>query len=110
MTLYQFMHIQGLFVGAFVSSNLGDVSPNLAGPRCLATGRPCSLDTSACDEMDICVAQGPGKDMFDSTKIIGERIFNKALVRHTSIVCYTANTCCKILSTDSCVMACPDKL
>ena len=30
-----------------------------------------------------CIAFGPGKDMFDSTKIIGERQFQKGKVRKT---------------------------
>ena len=29
---------------------------------------------------EFCVASGPGKDMFESTKIIGKNQFNKALV------------------------------
>jgi len=30
---------EGSFVAAFASTNLGDVSPNTAGPRCLDTGK-----------------------------------------------------------------------
>jgi hypothetical protein len=29
---------KGSFVAAFASTNLGDVSPNTAGPRCIDTG------------------------------------------------------------------------
>ncbi|KAG8326755.1 Neutral ceramidase [Homalodisca vitripennis] len=74
------LSVKGPFVGAFVSANLGDVSANLAGPRCLASGLPCDVNTSSCGDRDVCVAQGPGKDMFESTRIIGERIYSKALV------------------------------
>jgi neutral ceramidase len=31
---------KGSFVAAFASTNLGDVSPNTAGPRCIDTGEP----------------------------------------------------------------------
>ena len=30
---------KGSFVAAFASTNLGDVSPNTAGPRCIDTGK-----------------------------------------------------------------------
>ncbi|PIK36428.1 Neutral ceramidase B [Apostichopus japonicus] len=72
-------HGQGEFVAAFPSSNLGDVSPNLNGPRCKDTGLPCERKTSQCgNRTSLCVASGPGKDMFESTKIIGERLATKA--------------------------------
>uniref|UniRef100_A0A646QF66 Neutral ceramidase n=1 Tax=Hemiscolopendra marginata TaxID=943146 RepID=A0A646QF66_9MYRI len=68
------------FVAAFAQSNEGDVSPNIFGPRCLDTGRPCDFDTSTCNgKNELCVASGPGKDMFESTSIIANRQFNKAL-------------------------------
>jgi neutral ceramidase len=70
----------GSFVAAFASTNLGDVSPNLAGPRCLDSGLPCDLTTSTCHgQMNLCVAFGPGQDMFESTEIIGRRQFDKSL-------------------------------
>eukprot|EP00635_Sarcinochrysidales_sp_CCMP3193_P007017 CAMPEP_0118918124 /NCGR_PEP_ID=MMETSP1166-20130328/17716_1 /TAXON_ID=1104430 /ORGANISM="Chrysoreinhardia sp, Strain CCMP3193" /LENGTH=769 /DNA_ID=CAMNT_0006858369 /DNA_START=17 /DNA_END=2326 /DNA_ORIENTATION=- len=72
-------------VAAFASSNLGDVSPNVKGPHCMDTGRPCDFQTSTCPERvpghpvfriqrnEQCAAQGPGVDMFDSTRIIAEK-------------------------------------
>ncbi|XP_019871474.2 neutral ceramidase isoform X2 [Aethina tumida] len=70
---------KGSFVGAFASTNLGDVSPNLKGPHCLDTGLPCDNVTSTCDgDAKKCVSFGPGKDMFESTEIIAKRLFGKA--------------------------------
>ncbi|XP_069125052.1 uncharacterized protein [Argopecten irradians] len=70
----------GTFVAAFAQANEGDVSPNTAGPHCLDTGLPCDKDTSTCNgRNEMCVAFGPGKDMFESTKIIGENQYKKAL-------------------------------
>merc|ERR1719259_1124921 len=67
------------FVAAFASSNLGDVSPNIMGPKCQDTGLPCDVEHSTCNNRtQMCYASGPGKDMFDSTKIIAERQFNSA--------------------------------
>lgn len=42
------------------------------------TGRPCDLVTSSCPDKDLCVASGPGRDIFESTKIIGTRIYKGA--------------------------------
>jgi hypothetical protein len=39
---------QGPFVAAFSSSNLGDVSPNVFGPRCINTGDSCENAYSTC--------------------------------------------------------------
>lgn len=73
---------KGDFVGVFASSNLGDVSPNIMGPRCEKTGLPCDLLTSSCPSgAGACFASGPGKDMYDSTKIIATRIYTAASVR-----------------------------
>lgn len=69
---------KGNFVGAFASANLGDVSPNIMGPKCQKTGSPCDVLTSSCPDNDFCVASGPGKDIFESTKIIGSRIYKGA--------------------------------
>ncbi|KAK4881470.1 hypothetical protein RN001_004789 [Aquatica leii] len=70
----------GPFVAAFASSNLGDVSPNIKGPICISTGNPCDDVTSTCDgKSQHCIASGPGIDMFESTKIIGEKLFKKGL-------------------------------
>eukprot|EP00088_Acartia_fossae_P019247 TRINITY_DN21220_c0_g1_i4.p1 TRINITY_DN21220_c0_g1~~TRINITY_DN21220_c0_g1_i4.p1 ORF type:complete len:687 (+),score=151.03 TRINITY_DN21220_c0_g1_i4:252-2063(+) len=73
---------KGRFTAAFASTNLGDVSPNIMGPKCLDTGLPCDLEHSTCDgRTQMCVAFGPGEDIFESTKIIAERQYavSKAL-------------------------------
>lgn len=69
---------KGNFVGAFCSANLGDVSPNIMGPKCQQTGLPCDPLTSACPNKDVCIASGPGRDIFESTQIIGSRIYRGA--------------------------------
>lgn len=70
---------KGPFVAAFASTNLGDVSPNILGPKCMDTGLPCDLLHSTCDgRTQMCVASGPGKDMFESTQIIADRQFQKS--------------------------------
>ncbi|XP_045477252.1 neutral ceramidase [Harmonia axyridis] len=70
---------KGPFVGAFASTNLGDVSPNLNGPKCINTGKDCDFKTSTCDgEAKYCIASGPGKNMVESTGIIANRLFAKA--------------------------------
>ncbi|KAM6964436.1 neutral ceramidase isoform 1-T2 [Tautogolabrus adspersus] len=71
---------QGGFVAGFSSSNLGDVSPNTKGPHCVNTGLPCDYLNSSCPDggTKLCKAFGPGEDMFDSTRIIGENIYKKA--------------------------------
>ncbi|KAF7283401.1 hypothetical protein GWI33_000693 [Rhynchophorus ferrugineus] len=70
---------QGDFVGAFASSNLGDVSPNMFGPICVNTGEPCDYQTSTCDgEAKYCIAMGPGENMFESAEIIATRLFTKS--------------------------------
>ena len=72
----------GPFVGAFASSNLGDVSPNTAGPKCIDTGEPCDGSTSTCNgRCEKCIAFGPGEngDMFESTQIIGDQQFQHAM-------------------------------
>lgn len=40
--------LQGSFVAAFASSNLGDVSPNTKGPFCVNTGESCDNPQSTC--------------------------------------------------------------
>ncbi|KAG5855430.1 hypothetical protein ANANG_G00048980 [Anguilla anguilla] len=71
---------EGPFVAAFASSNLGDVSPNTRGPYCVNTGEACDYVNSSCPigGTKMCVALGPGNDMFESTRIIGENVFKKA--------------------------------
>lgn len=64
------------FVAAFASTNLGDVSPNTRGARCVDTGLPCQGDTSSCNNRcEKCMGTGPGKDMIESTQIIGKNQF-----------------------------------
>lgn len=72
---------KGAFVSAFASSNLGDVSPNTAGPRCIDTGLPCDGSKSTCNgRCEKCIAFGPGTngDMFESTQIIGNKQYEFA--------------------------------
>lgn len=77
----------GSFVAAFAATNLGDVSPNTAGPRCLDTGEPCDGKTSTCNgKNQMCVAFGPGKngDNFESTDIIAKKQFEMAVELYES--------------------------
>ncbi|XP_004440055.1 PREDICTED: neutral ceramidase isoform X2 [Ceratotherium simum simum] len=71
---------EGPYVAAFASSNLGDVSPNILGPHCVNTGESCDNANSSCPigGPDKCIAMGPGRDMFDSTQIIGRIIYQRA--------------------------------
>ncbi|XP_044261927.1 neutral ceramidase-like [Tribolium madens] len=72
---------QGRIVAAFASTNLGDVSPNIKGPRCLTTGEECDVVSSTCDgQAKLCVAAGPGDNMFESTKIIAEKLFEQSKI------------------------------
>ncbi|XP_071952076.1 uncharacterized protein [Antedon mediterranea] len=76
---------KGKFVAAFAQSNLGDVSPNTDGAKCIDTGKPCERNSSTCDgKVEKCIASGPGVDMFDSTKIIGTSQYKKAMELYTS--------------------------
>ncbi|PON36923.1 Neutral/alkaline nonlysosomal ceramidase [Parasponia andersonii] len=69
------------FVSAFCQSNCGDVSPNVLGAFCLDTSLPCDFDHSTCNgKNELCYGRGPGyPDEFESTRIIGERQFEKAV-------------------------------
>lgn len=69
-----------LFVAAFCQSNVGDVTPNVLGAFCTDSGKPCDFNRSSCHGSDLlCVGRGPGfPDEILSTKIIGERQFQKA--------------------------------
>jgi len=72
----------GPFVAGFASTNLGDVSPNTMGPKCIDTGLPCDGATSSCNgRCQNCIAFGPGKDgdMFESTQIIGNNQYEMAM-------------------------------
>lgn len=42
------------YVAAFAATNLGDVSPNTAGPKCRDTGLPCDGETSSCNVSSVC--------------------------------------------------------
>lgn len=71
---------RGKFVGAFAASNLGDVSPNIMGPKCEITGETCDLYTSTCPrDHGACFSSGPGRDHFESTKMIATRLFEGAM-------------------------------
>lgn len=69
------------FVSAFCQSNCGDVSPNLLGAFCIDSGLPCDFNHSTCNgKNELCYGRGPGyPDEFESTRIIGERQFRKAV-------------------------------
>ncbi|XP_031266150.1 neutral ceramidase 1-like [Pistacia vera] len=69
------------FVSAFCQSNCGDVSPNVLGAFCIDTGLPCDFNHSTCGgKNENCYGRGPGyPDEFESTRIIGERQFQKAV-------------------------------
>ncbi|CAA6655087.1 unnamed protein product [Spirodela intermedia] len=69
------------FVSAFCQTNCGDVSPNVAGAFCIDTGRPCDFNHSTCNgKNELCYGRGPGyPDEFESTRIIGDRQFKKAV-------------------------------
>ncbi|XP_050531888.1 neutral ceramidase-like [Daktulosphaira vitifoliae] len=69
---------KGQFVAAFASANEGDSSPNVKGPRCQKTGKPCDIPGPSCGQDEQCIASGPGRNMKESTKIIAERLFEKA--------------------------------
>lgn len=72
---------KGKFVAAFAQSNEGDVSPNTKGPHCMDTGKPCDVPTSTCNgRNELCVSPGPGKDMYDSTRIIAKNQYQKAKI------------------------------
>lgn len=69
----------GKVVTAFASANLGDSSPNINGPKCEYSGLPCDLLTSTCHPNEgACFASGPGRDQFESCRIIGARIHQGA--------------------------------
>lgn len=69
------------FVSAFCQSNCGDVSPNVLGAFCIDTGLSCDFNHSTCNgKNELCYGRGPGyPDEFESTRIIGERQYKKAV-------------------------------
>ncbi|XP_047310166.1 neutral ceramidase 1-like [Impatiens glandulifera] len=70
-----------MIVSAFCQSNCGDVSPNVLGAFCTDTGLPCDFNHSTCGgKNELCYGRGPGyPDEFESTRLIGERQFKKAM-------------------------------
>ncbi|KAL0476587.1 non-lysosomal ceramidase [Acrasis kona] len=69
----QLKRAKGRFIAAFGQTNEGDVSPNTRGPSCPDGITPCAEDSTCQGKTQLCTAKGPGKDEFDSTKIIGEK-------------------------------------
>lgn len=52
------------------------------GPKCELSGERCDVLTSSCPaKHGQCFASGPGKDHFESTKIIATRLFEGAWVK-----------------------------
>ncbi|KAG0492080.1 hypothetical protein HPP92_005478 [Vanilla planifolia] len=72
---------QANFVSAFCQTNCGDVSPNVLGTFCIDSGLPCDFNHSTCNgKNELCYGRGPGyPDEFESTRIIGDRQFTKAV-------------------------------
>ncbi|KAG6451901.1 hypothetical protein O3G_MSEX007377 [Manduca sexta] len=71
---------KGTIVCAFASTNLGDVSPNTRGPRCEFSGKRCDQERLLCKlPKERCFASGPGRDMFESTKIIANKLFEAGM-------------------------------
>ena len=116
----------GNFVAAFASTNLGDVSPNTAGPHCIDTGEPCDNGrNSSCDgNCDLCRATGPGKNMLESTAIIGnlqyehsrnlamsvadqQRLYGEVAYRHSFIDMSNVTV---VLPNNTMVKTCPAAL
>ncbi|XP_076681522.1 neutral ceramidase [Andrena cerasifolii] len=69
---------KGPFVAAFASTNLGDVSPNTRGPKCEFSGKNCSEQYTCPGKKEMCFASGPGRDIFESTSIIANKIFKES--------------------------------
>ncbi|KAI8869991.1 Neutral/alkaline nonlysosomal ceramidase [Ramicandelaber brevisporus] len=77
---------KGKFVAGFASTNLGDVSPNTLGARCIDTGLPCDYQSSTCPAGDPkansakCIAFGPGYEVsvYEPARINGQKQFDKA--------------------------------
>ncbi|UXI14872.1 syntaxin [Sarcoptes scabiei] len=70
---------KGPFVAIFSQANEGDSTSNTREPICINTGEKCDRITSTCGgKNEYCVSFGPGRDMFESTKIIGHRQYRKA--------------------------------
>ncbi|XP_063822803.1 neutral ceramidase-like [Ostrinia nubilalis] len=70
---------KGDVVAGFFSSILGDVSPNTRGAVCEFSGNVCDNQFLLCDSGERCFASGPGEDMYESAKIIGDTVLEGAL-------------------------------
>ncbi|XP_028030861.1 neutral ceramidase-like [Bombyx mandarina] len=66
-------------VAGFFSSSLGDVSPNTRGARCEFSNEECDHQFLLCAAQERCFSKGPGEDMFESTRIIGTKVFEGAM-------------------------------
>lgn len=74
----------GSFVAAFSQTNSGDVSPNTKGAFC-DNGEPCEEAHSTCGgTSENCHGYGPGDTDFESTLIIGDNQFEKAVELYES--------------------------
>jgi neutral ceramidase len=71
-------NLNGSFVAIFAQTNEGDVSPNTRGPTCPDGITPCAPDSTCEGKTQLCTGKGPGKDQFESCKIIGRNQFEKA--------------------------------
>lgn len=71
-------NLNGSFVAIFAQTNEGDVSPNTNGATCPDGVTPCAPDSTCKGKTQLCTAKGPGKDQFESCKIIGTYQFKKA--------------------------------
>ncbi|XP_038060222.1 putative neutral ceramidase C [Patiria miniata] len=70
---------EGSFVAAFPNSNHGDTTPHVNGTVCIDTGEPCEEETSTCGgEPTNCLGGGPGNDMYENTRMIAEKLYEKA--------------------------------
>ncbi|CAJ1412267.1 unnamed protein product [Effrenium voratum] len=74
---------RGPFVASFAQGAAGDVSPNILGDFCTDTGLSCENQYSVCwqngqPKNELCRSRGPGRDSFESMKIIGERQYSAA--------------------------------
>ncbi|XP_022119315.2 neutral ceramidase [Pieris rapae] len=68
-----------LIVAGFFAASQGDVSPNTRGARCEFSGDSCDNQFELCEQWELCFSVGPGDDMFESTRIIGTRVYEGAL-------------------------------
>lgn len=69
---------RGPFVAAFAQGVSGDISPNLLGAWCTNSGEKCDNQWSVCwsngqHKNSLCLGQGPGRDKYESMKILGSR-------------------------------------